>query len=101
MHNNFEVNTPMFRFFKIFVALFLPYTLHAGVVSVEFKDKGFMYADGPTQTFVWPAKKAKATLISFLEGREGWALRQIAPTWAVSMAPRFVLSAMKKSLVVQ
>lgn len=70
MHNTFEVNTPMFRFFKIFVALFLPYTLHAGVVSVEFKDKGFMYADGPTQTFVWPAKKAKATLI-FIPGGEG------------------------------
>jgi hypothetical protein len=42
----------------------------AQVVSVEFKEKGFMFSDAPTLNFLWPAKQAKATLI-FIPGGEG------------------------------
>ena len=30
----------------------------AQVVSVEFKEKGFMFSDAPTLNFLWPAKQA-------------------------------------------
>jgi hypothetical protein len=42
----------------------------AQVVSIEFKEKGFMFSDAPTLNFLWPAKQAKATLI-FIPGGEG------------------------------
>ncbi len=42
----------------------------AQVVSVEFKDKGFLFSDAPTLNFVWAAKQARATLI-FIPGGEG------------------------------
>jgi hypothetical protein len=44
----------------------------AQVVSVEFKEKGFMFSDAPTLNFLWPAKQAKATLV-FIPGGEGKA----------------------------
>lgn len=40
------------------------------VVSVEFKEKGFLFSDAPTLSFLWPAKQAKATLV-FIPGGEG------------------------------
>lgn len=42
----------------------------AGVISVEFKEKGLFFSDLPTHNFVWPSKQAKATLI-FIPGGEG------------------------------
>jgi len=42
----------------------------AQVVSVEFKEKGFLFSDAPTLNFLWPAKQAKATLV-FIPGGEG------------------------------
>jgi hypothetical protein len=49
---------------------FLPALTHAEVVSVEFKDKGFLFGDAHTLTFLWSAKQPKATLI-FVPGGEG------------------------------
>ena len=48
----------------------LPTLAFGQVVSVEFKDKGFLFSDAPTLTFLWPAKQAKATLV-FIPGGEG------------------------------
>ncbi len=45
-------------------------TAFSQVVSIEFKEKGFLFSDAPTLNFVWPAKRAKATLI-FIPGGEG------------------------------
>lgn len=45
-------------------------TAFSQVVSVEFKDKGLLFSDAPTLSFVWPAKQAKATLV-FIPGGEG------------------------------
>lgn len=45
-------------------------TPFAQVVSVEFKEKGFLFSEAPTLSFVWPAKQAKATLV-FIPGGEG------------------------------
>jgi hypothetical protein len=42
----------------------------AQVVSVEFKEKGFLFSDAPTLSFLWPAKQPKATLV-FIPGGEG------------------------------
>jgi hypothetical protein len=42
----------------------------AQVVSVEFKEKGFLFSDAPTLNFLWPAKQPKATLV-FIPGGEG------------------------------
>ena len=47
---------------SLLIAL-LPSLTFAQVVSVEFKDKGFLFSDAPTQTFLWPAKQPKATLV--------------------------------------
>lgn len=52
-------------FFVIFSSF-----VQAGVVSVEFKEKGLFFSDAPTHNFVWPSKQAKATLI-FIPGGEG------------------------------
>lgn len=49
---------------------FLPSLALTQVVSVEFKDKGFLFSDAPTLTFVWPSPQAKTTLI-FIPGGEG------------------------------
>jgi hypothetical protein len=54
---------------SLLIAL-LPSLTFAQVVSVEFKDKGFLFSDAPTQTFLWPAKQPKATLV-FIPGGEG------------------------------
>jgi len=54
---------------SILIAL-IPAMGFAQVVSVEFKEKGFLFSDAPTLTFLWPAKQAKATLI-FIPGGEG------------------------------
>jgi hypothetical protein len=43
---------------------------YAGVISVEFKEKGLFFSDVVTHNFVWPSKQAKATLI-FIPGGEG------------------------------
>ena len=45
-------------------------TTFAQVVSIEFKEKGFLFSDAPTLSFVWPSQQAKATLI-FIPGGEG------------------------------
>ena len=48
----------------------LPSLVLAQVVSVEFKEKGFLFSNEPTLTFVWPSPQAKTTLI-FIPGGEG------------------------------
>ncbi len=55
--------------FSLLIAL-LPSLSLAQVVSVEFKDKGFLFSDAPTLTFLWQAKQPKATLV-FIPGGEG------------------------------
>ncbi|NBY16157.1 MAG: hypothetical protein EBQ78_00420 [Betaproteobacteria bacterium] len=42
----------------------------AQVVSVAFNEKGFLFSDAPTLTFVWTGAKARATLV-FIPGGEG------------------------------
>jgi hypothetical protein len=54
---------------SLLIAL-LPSVTFAQVVSVEFKDNGFLYSDDPTLTFLWHAKQPKATLV-FIPGGEG------------------------------
>lgn len=60
----------MLRIMGVLVCSFMACWVHAGVVSVEFKEKGLFFSDAPTLNFVWPAKQAKATLI-FIPGGEG------------------------------
>ena len=60
----------MFRFVLVFVMIVLPVLASAGVVSVEFKEKGFLFSDAPTLNFEWPSNQAKATLV-FIPGGEG------------------------------
>jgi len=55
--------------YSLLIAL-LPSLTFAQVVSVEFKDKGFLFSDAPTLTFLWQAKQPKATLV-FIPGGEG------------------------------
>ena len=54
---------------SLLLALF-PILALAQVVGVEFKEKGFMFSDSPTLTFVWPSPEARTTLI-FIPGGEG------------------------------
>jgi hypothetical protein len=54
---------------SILIALFPTLTV-AQVVSVEFKEKGLLFSDAPTLTFLWPAKQAEATLV-FIPSGEG------------------------------
>ena len=42
----------------------------AQVVSIPFNEKGFLFNDAPTLTFVWAGPKARATLV-FIPGGEG------------------------------
>jgi pimeloyl-ACP methyl ester carboxylesterase len=42
----------------------------AQVISVPFNEKGFLFSDAPTLTFVWIGEKARATLV-FIPGGEG------------------------------
>jgi hypothetical protein len=55
--------------FTLLIAL-LPSLALAQVVSVDFKDKGFLFSDAPTLTFLWQSKQPKATLV-FIPGGEG------------------------------
>jgi hypothetical protein len=48
----------------------VPGTACAEVVSVPFNERGFLFSDAPTLTFLWPAQAPKATLI-FIPGGEG------------------------------
>jgi hypothetical protein len=47
-----------------------PTLVLAQVQNIEFKEKGFLFSDSPTQTFLWQAKQPKASLI-FIPGGEG------------------------------
>lgn len=60
----------MARFAAVFTMFVLPIFALAEVISVELKDKGFLFNDAPTHTLFWPAKQAKATLV-FIPGGEG------------------------------
>lgn len=54
---------------SLLIAL-LPSLTFAQVIGVEFKDKGFLFSDAPTLTFLWQSKQPKATLV-FIPGGEG------------------------------
>ena len=60
----------MYRFFLLLAVIVSPMLARAGVVSVEFKEKGFFFSNAPTFNFEWPSHQAKATLI-FIPGGEG------------------------------
>ena len=60
----------MIRSFTALIVALMSTFVYAGVVSVEFKEKGLFFSDTPTHNFVWPSKQAKATLI-FIPGGEG------------------------------
>lgn len=60
----------MIRTLMAVISALISTFVHAGVVSVDFNETGFFFSNAPTHTFVWPARKAKATLI-FIPGGEG------------------------------
>ncbi len=60
----------MAKFLTIFTILWAQTLAMADVVPVAFTEKGFMFSDAPTLTFVWPSTQAKTTLI-FIPGGEG------------------------------
>lgn len=60
----------MLKWIALWIGLLSPTWAFAQVVSVEFKEKGAMFSEAPTLSFLWPAKQAKATLL-FIPGGEG------------------------------
>ena len=60
----------MTRLITLLLMIVFKINAFAQVVSVEFKDKGFLYSDAPTLSFVWQSNEAKATLV-FILGGEG------------------------------
>ncbi len=48
----------------------LPSFAFTQVVSVDFKEKSFLFSDAPTLTFQWRAKQPRSTLV-FIPGGEG------------------------------
>lgn len=45
-------------------------TAFAEVIPVPFDERGFLFSDAPTMTFVWPAQAPKVTLV-FIPGGDG------------------------------
>jgi hypothetical protein len=60
----------MMKILAIFTFLWAQALAMAEVLPVAFTEKGFLYSDAPTLTFVWPSPQAKTTLI-FIPGGEG------------------------------
>lgn len=60
----------MSKWIALWIGLLSQTMALAQVVSVELKEKGFLFSDAPTLSFVWPAKQPKATLV-FIPGGEG------------------------------